>query len=80
MVSEKEELQEFVDTTSTEIFELIEKEEKEPPEMVATEDPGPRFVEKKEVTKEDSTPGTAPPKAPSLTRHPRGLPKFSRIV
>jgi len=81
--SEQAAIDTFLEEAAAEVFEVTEPEpEPEPAPFVEeaiapTEDPGPRFVEV-------ATPGPAPvaaappePRAPK--RHPRNIPKFSRI-
>jgi len=69
------------ESTSREMFETfshtLESQSQEVEEIVPTEDPGPRFV----VTEtQDSVPvATHAPQIVAPRRHPRNIPKFSRV-
>lgn len=77
---EEKEVDEFLEVSTKEIIEEIEKVEEDKAivlEIEPTEDPGPRFID----------PPTPPeqPKEPKVELkrprpHPRNTPKFSRIV
>lgn len=80
-------IEELLDESAREMFETISLTETEsqvksdpvaptpfvPQEIVPTEDCGPRFVEEKSV------PAPAPQLQPPPKRHPRNVPKFSRL-
>ena len=80
--TEKQEVEKFLDVMAAEVFETIEKvEEKQEeqilPEIIPTEDPGPRFVETPVVEKQPE-PVKVEVKQPK--RHPRNIPRFSRTT
>jgi hypothetical protein len=79
---EVQEVQEFLDQTSTEVFETISQMEKEPvqfvEEFITPSDAVPRFVEDPAPAPIPETPVLAP--RPQLPRRPRrNVPRFSRI-
>lgn len=87
--SEKEKVAEFLDTLVNEALEATEAEEEIKTvdellpvvieEIVPTEDPGPRFIKLGEPPSvEVEAPVNVEVKKPK--RHPRNIPKFSRIV
>lgn len=85
-VSEKDErdnLEEFLEVATNDLFEMIEVAEKKvevvpffEESITPTEDPGLRFVETPEPPAKEAT-ATTTLKAPPR-RHPRNIPKFSR--
>lgn len=84
-VTEKEELEEFLDAMAVETFTEIENQEevKEEPkkeiirEITPTEDLGPRFVEQPAVQFE---PPVVPAEPKKPRPHPRNIPRFTRTV
>ena len=86
-VTEKAEVEEFLDVVSTEVFETISQtEESVEPEkpfveesIAPTPDEGPRFVEEAPAPPTPVEPALAP--RPKLQkRHARNTPRFSRTV
>jgi hypothetical protein len=83
--TEEKEVEEFLDAMAVETFAEIENQEevKEEPkveairEIVPTEDPGPRFVEQPVTAAE---PPAKPVKPEQPRRHPRNIPRFTRVV
>lgn len=78
---ETKEILDMLDELAVETFEGIDEVEHQietfvVEEIVPTEDPGPRFVQTEEVSEPVPTP--VAPKAPK--RHPRNIPKFSRLA
>ena len=74
-------IEEALESTSQKMFETFSRIVETPPqiieEIVPTEDPGPRFVEK--VAPPNPAPVAAPaPQPVAPRRHPRNIPKFSR--
>ena len=84
-------VEEFLDESSTEMFETILRTEEELvekteapkpvilPEITPTEDVGPRFVEEAPAPSPQAvTPEVSQQLQPPPKRHPRNIPKFSR--
>lgn len=76
-IKEVVEIEELLDDVFVETFEKFSEEEDVIPEIVPTEDPGPRFMEISEPDIDVEPEVTTEKK---LKRHPRNLAKFSRIV
>lgn len=69
------------DSSSREMFEtfshIAESHSQEIEEIIPTEDPGPRFIDAEPL---EATPPSVPgPQTATPKRHPRNIPKFSRI-
>jgi hypothetical protein len=75
---ESQEIEEFFDSAFAEVVEQVEKQEEQVlPEIIPTEDAGPRFVETP-VVETQPEPVKIEEKKPK--RHPRNVPRFSRIA
>jgi hypothetical protein len=80
--AEKQEVEEFLDAAVAEVLETTEKVEETLkadilPEIIPTEDPGPRFIEVPVVEKQ---PQSQKPEVRKPKRHPRNIPRFSRAT
>jgi hypothetical protein len=74
---ESQEIEEVLDTTVAEVAEPAEKQEEQMLPIIPTEDPGPRFVEAPPV---DTQPEPVKIEEKKPKRHPRNVPRFSRIA
>jgi hypothetical protein len=75
---ESQEIEEVLDTAVAEVIEPVEKQEEQMlPEVIPAADPGPRFVETP-VVETRPEPMKIEEKKPK--RHPRNVPRFSRIA
>lgn len=74
-------VEEFLEDVTQEMLETISLAEDTKPfvpqEITPTPDPGPRFLEQPPVEKTPVVP--APQLQPAPRRHPRNVPKFSRV-
>ena len=75
--TEKEEIEEFLEVMTADVFEEIEKAEEVIPEITPTEAPGPRFVE---TPPEETKPEPPKVELKKPKRPARNTPRFSRTV
>ena len=79
---EKQEIEEFLEVAIEDVLQTIEKVEENPkegilPEIVPTEDVGPRFILAAPPEKQPEMPEVQPKKP---KRHPRNTPRFARTA